>query len=168
MQNGALSGTAANLILAPGDRLSVDFAGTLTALAGVVVVVTFEPYYETKDISWNMNANAGIADGTIFIADRPYLVWFASAVHAVAAGAASNVQITVDRALDAPGAGSDLLSNDTAAGFELDATANTVQVGTWVSSGLNYLLPGDRLSLDFSGTLTTLSGLQITITLQLA
>ena len=43
VQAGALTTTAAALKLAPGDRLSADFAGTLTAVAGVVVTVELRP-----------------------------------------------------------------------------------------------------------------------------
>lgn len=167
VQNGALSATAANLRLAPGDRLAVDFAGTLTALAGVVVVVTFEPYYESFDISWSMLANGSLADCCIFQANRPYRVLYCSEVHSTAGNDASavNLQLTIDRGTDAPGAGTDLISLNANAGFNLKGTANTVQVGTFVAEGNNYLLPGDRLSLDFAGTLTTLAGVVVTVTL---
>ena len=42
VEAGSLSGTEADLILAAGDRLSVVFGGTLTAVAGVVVTFEFE------------------------------------------------------------------------------------------------------------------------------
>jgi hypothetical protein len=42
VQSGTLIATAATLTLAAGDRLSVLFAGTLTALAGVVVTVSLK------------------------------------------------------------------------------------------------------------------------------
>jgi hypothetical protein len=42
VQDGALSATESDLVLAPGDRLSVVFAGTLTALAGVLVTVSLQ------------------------------------------------------------------------------------------------------------------------------
>lgn len=38
-QTPALTSTTANLILEPGDRLSLDVTGTTTALAGVIVTV---------------------------------------------------------------------------------------------------------------------------------
>ncbi len=38
-QAPALTGTAANLVLEAGDRLSLDVTGTTTALAGVIVTV---------------------------------------------------------------------------------------------------------------------------------
>lgn len=39
LQSPALTGTSANLVLAAGDRLSVDTSGTLTSVAGVTVTV---------------------------------------------------------------------------------------------------------------------------------
>lgn len=168
VQNGTLTATATALRLAPGDRLSVDFAGTLTSLAGVVVVVTFSPYYRVFDISWNLAANASLADQAFFIAPRPLKVVAVSEVHATAGNDASavNLQLVVDRLTDAPGAGTNLLSNNTSNGFDMKGTANTVQNGTFSSEWGATLLAGDRLSLDFAGTLTTLAGVQVTVTLQ--
>ncbi len=170
VQTGTLTATAANLRLAPGDRLSVDFAGTLTALAGVVLVVVFDPYYETIDVPWNMNATASITDQAFFIANRPYKIVAASEVHSTAGtdGSAVNLQLVIDRETDAPGAGSDVISLNANAGFNLKGTANTVQVGTFISDGITYLLPGDRLSVDIAGTTTSLAGVQLTVTLQAA
>ncbi|NBW07805.1 MAG: hypothetical protein EBR82_07240 [Caulobacteraceae bacterium] len=168
VQNGTLTATAANLRLAPGDRLSVDFAGTLTALAGVVITVTFAPYFRVFDVVWNMNANSGLADQCFFTANRPVRVVAVSEVHSTLGtdGSAVNVQLTLDRLTDAPGAGTDLLSNNANAGFNLKGTINTVQTGTFISDWANTLLAGDRLSLDFAGTLTAVAGVQVTVTLQ--
>ena len=43
VQAATLSATVANTKLAAGDRLSANFTGTTTALAGVVVTVTLKP-----------------------------------------------------------------------------------------------------------------------------
>ena len=42
VQNGALTATTASLTLSKGNRLGLDYTGTLTALAGVVVSVVYE------------------------------------------------------------------------------------------------------------------------------
>ena len=167
VQNGTLTATAASLRLAPGDRLSVDFAGTLTALAGVVVVVTLQPVADRKAVTFTLSKNANLADQAFFIADRNYEVLAVSEVHATAGNDAGavNLQVTRDKATDAPGAGTDLLSNNTNAGFNLKGTANTVQVGTFVDTRFNFLMAGDRLSVDFAGTLTTLAGVTVTVDL---
>lgn len=109
--------------------------------------------------SFNTIGNAGIGDTTFFVATRAMKVKFISQVHSVAAGSASTVQITKDTGTTAPGAGTALLST----AFNLNATANTVQVGALVgTAGVTSLAAGNRLGLDFSTTV--LSSQNITIT----
>jgi hypothetical protein len=43
VQNGTLTATAADLLLAAGDRLSIDFANTIQSTAGLVVTVSLKP-----------------------------------------------------------------------------------------------------------------------------
>jgi hypothetical protein len=57
------------------------------------------------------------------------------------------------------------MSNNTNAGFDMKGTAETVQVGTFVDTRYNFLLAGDRLSVDFAGTLTSLAGVVVTVSL---
>lgn len=168
VQTGTLTATAATLRLAVGDRLSLDFAGTLTALAGVVVVVVLQPLAPRFEVGWDMVANGSLADQAFFIADRSYEVLDVREVHATAGndGGAVTLQVTIDSATDAPGAGVNLLTDNTNAGFDLKGTANTVQAGTLGALGTRYLLSGDRLSVDFAGTLTTLAGVTVTTTLK--
>jgi hypothetical protein len=96
-------------------------------------------------------------DAVFFVATRAYIMVSVSEVHAVAAGGASKLQIVKDTATDAPGAGTDLLTNNTNTGFDLAATANTVQVGTLVAAGTRTLAAGaDTTNLDLyqaSGTI---------------
>jgi hypothetical protein len=115
-----------------------------------------------------MNANAGLADQCFFIANRAYTVKAIREVHATAGSDASavNVQVTKDTGTQAPGAGTDLLTNNTNAGFDLKGTANTVQVGALVATaGALDLAAGDRLSVDFAGVLTALAGLVVSVEL---
>lgn len=121
------------------------------------------------EISYSMLANGSLADQAFFIANRAYEVVAIREVHSVAGNDAGavNVQVTKDTGTNAPGAGSDLLTNNTNAGFNLKGTANTVQVGTLTPTSANLrLAAGDRLSVDFAGTLTTLAGVVITVTLK--
>lgn len=171
VQTGTLTGTAATLRLAPGDRLSVDFAGTLTALAGVFVIVAMTPHYETVEKVFKLSHPAQpIADNYYFIADRPYEIIDARMVQSVAgSGGACTLQLTLDAVgTTAPGAGTDLLSNNTNTGFNLESTANTVQVGTFIAQGNNFMLPGDRLSWDVAGTATSVAGVVVTVVLRVA
>jgi hypothetical protein len=114
--------------------------------------------------------NASPADEAFFIAPVACKVVRIDEVHATAGNDAGavNLQITKDTATNAPGAGTDLLTNNTNAGFSLKGTANTVQNGTLVATaGVTTLAAGDRLSADYAGTLTTLAGVCVTVTLEL-
>ncbi len=166
-QTGSLTATAASLRLAMTDRLAVDFNGTLTGLAGVVIVVLFEPTYDRKEVSYVLQKNANFVDASFFIADRDYEILAAYASWGTAASS-GNVQLTLDVTADAPGAGTNLLTNDTNAGFQYDGTANTPELATWyttMGTPKPLVLSGDRLSLDFNGT-TSLADLVVTVSLQ--
>lgn len=111
---------------------------------------------------------ATLADGAFYVATRPVKVIAISEVHAVAGDdvGAVNVQVTKDTGTQAPGAGADLLTNNSDAGFNLKGTANTVQAGTLTATEADLVLAaGDRLSLDFAGTLDTLAGVVVTVTI---
>jgi hypothetical protein len=169
VQTGTLTATAASLILAAGDRISIDFAGTTTAVAGGICVVVFEPWYAgLKDITITCKANADCIDQYFWTADRAYRIVDARYVNATAGndGGSVDVQITVDDETDAAGAGVDVLNNNTAAGFDCKTTANTVVVADFISEAVRYVNTGNRLSLDFAGTVTTLAGVCITVTVQ--
>lgn len=168
VQEGSLSATAADLWLDTGDRLAVDFAGTLTALAGVVVTVEFDPIENEKMVPFNLLANGSLADQAFFIADRDYLVRTIAEVHSVAGNDSSavNLQVEVCKGTTAVGSGTNLLTNNTNAGFNMKGTANTVQYGTFGGQETLYLKKGDRLVLDFAGTLTTLAGVAVTALLE--
>lgn len=113
--------------------------------------------------------NADCIDQAFFIADRAYLVTAAYEIHATAGNDASavNLQITKDTGTNAPGAGTDLLTDNSNAGFNMKGTANTLQTATLVTSeATRTLAAGNRLSLDFAGTVTTLAGVVVTVVLR--
>lgn len=168
VQNGALTATVADLRLAPGDRLAVDFAGTLTTLAGVIVVVTLSPIDGGKLVTFNMLAVAGLIDQPFFQADRSYRVVAVYENHSTATSGAANVQVEICAGTTAVGSGVNVLTNNTNAGFDLNATANTFQTGTLVEQGLRTMLQGDRLVVDFSGTVTGGAGVTVTVELEAA
>lgn len=112
---------------------------------------------------------ASPADHTFFVANRAYRVTAIREVHSTAGsdGSAVNVQVTKDTGTQAPGAGANLLTNNTNAGFDMKGTANTVQTGTLTATTADLeLAAGDRLSLDFAGTLTALAGVVVTVSLE--
>lgn len=106
---------------------------------------------------------ATAVDSTFFVATRPYVLVAVSEIHGVAAGGASVLQVVKDTGTTAPGAGTDLLTNNTNTGFDLNATANTVQVGTLVATAASKALAaGDRLSYDFANAIQSSAGVAIT------
>ncbi len=121
------------------------------------------------EVTANCPLNADCVDQAFFIANRAYQVVGVKEVHATAGNDAGavNLQVTKDTSTNAPGAGTDLLTDNSAAGFNLKGTANTVQTGTLTGTTASLqLAAGDRLSLDFAGTVTTLAGLQVTVQLK--
>ncbi|MDM9583111.1 hypothetical protein [Nostoc sp. GT001] len=123
----------------------------------------------THNISVQCPINSLCVDQPFFVADGAYLVTGVSYVHSTAGsdGSAVNLQITKDTGTTAPGAGTDLLTNNTNAGFDCKGTANTVQAGALVATeATRTLASGDRLSLDFAGTVTALAGVVVTVSLR--
>lgn len=165
-QVGVLTATAASLLMAVGDRLSLDFNGTLTLLAGVTCTVSLVPLAGQTEINFYLPLTwAANTDRTFFIADRAYIATASSEVHAVAAGGVSTAQLTRDSTTDAPGAGPDLLGTAN----DLNGTANTVVADTLVTTlGTTRLRAGDRLSYDFAHAVQSSSGLCVTVSLKAA
>jgi hypothetical protein len=117
----------------------------------------------------NCLLNTACVDQSFYIANFPCQVTGVTYVHATAGNDAGavNVQLTKDTGTNAPGAGTDLLTNNTNAGFNCKATANTVQSGALTATAADLQLAvGDRLSLDFAGTVTTLAGVSVTVSLR--
>lgn len=115
-----------------------------------------------------MNANGVVVDHSFFIADRPYIVDSISEIHAVLGNDAGavNIQVTKDTGTAAPGAGTDLLTNNSGAGFNLKGTANTVQSASLTSVAASITLAaGDRLSIDVAGVTTNVAGVVVTVAL---
>lgn len=122
----------------------------------------------TFEVEVPIVANAGAVDQAFFLAQVPCKVIGISYIHATAGTGSGdvNLQVTKDTGTDAPGAGTDLLTNNTNAGFNCKGTANTVQTGALVTTTAVNLAAGDRLSLDFAGTLTSLAGVLVSVRLQ--
>lgn len=172
----ALTVTTTRLLLAPGDRLAIKTTGTLTALAGVTFVVSFANGTFSTIVSqpagiiqpvYNLFSATNLGVATAFlIADRDYYVQDVSGVWSVAGGTGARVTVTVDNGTTAAGGGTSVLTDNTNAGFDLTATANTVVVGTKSVSARNLLLPaGSRLSAKFAGTTSPVAGLVLAVSL---
>lgn len=149
---GTNTGGSVNLV--PGAAFSTGIPGTVQIAGDSNLVCTS---FVT------IGAPAAATDTAFFIANRSYLVTSVREIHAVAAGGASTLQLVKDTSTNAPGAGTDLLTNNTNTGFDLNATANTVQTGTLTATiATKTLAAGDRLSVDFANAIQSSSGITVT------
>lgn len=118
----------------------------------------------TTNATYYFTGAPAATDQAFFVATRAYLVIGISEVHSVAAGGASVLQVVKDTGTTAPGAGTDLLIGT---GFDLNGTANTVQVGALATSTAALTLAaGDRLSVDYANTIQSSAGVVVTVALQ--
>lgn len=121
------------------------------------------------EVSFHGQAATAMVDQSFFLATQAYQVTKISFVHAVAETTAANlrVQVTKDTSTNAPGAGNNLLTNNSNNGFDGKATANTVQTGTLTATTADLqLAAGDRLSVDFEAAANELVGVTITVSLK--
>ena len=166
--NPALTATTSRLKLLAGDRLSIKLTGTPTALAGLTVVVPMASvgpagYYGQSSVQWHILANGGIAaaQSTGFIADRDYEVVDVSGIWSTL-GTSPTIAVTIDKGVTAPGGGTSVLTGT----IDGSTTANTANVGVLnVSRRTRLLSQGDLLSVTAGGTLTSLAGAQVAISL---
>jgi hypothetical protein len=110
----------------------------------------------------NMGASSASGD-QCFVANRAYQVVAVRATwsHVGGSGAAATVEKLTGTT--APGSGAALLT----AAFDLTTTANTVGTGTLTATTSDLqLAAGNRLGVKLSGTLTALTGLNVTVYLK--
>ncbi len=117
-------------------------------------------------VQYHCEVVASCIDSSMFVATRKYQVVAARFVHGTAAGASANVEIEKLTGTTAAGSGTNILTNNSNAGFDTNATANTVQTATFTSTLANLrLAAGDRLAVDFTGTNTNTATVIITVDL---
>ncbi len=162
----ALTATASVLSMAAGDRLSLKFSATTTG-ALLCVVVTFQPLYVRKEVTWQLapTAQEQVAQ-CFFIADRAYELVDASEIHDVIASGAATIAVTIDKGTTAPGGGNIAQTDNTNAGFDLTGTARTTQFMTAAPLRLRLLSPGDRLGLKVAGAAQSVADVCITCSLR--
>jgi hypothetical protein len=121
-------------------------------------------YLTAKD-----SAAAGAqVDGYFFTSDGYYEVDYAGCTYDVAGGASAAVQLRKCASGTTIASGTALLTT----AFDLTAAADTPQrksvaAGTMTTTVADrQLIPGDSLALDFSGTLTGLLGVGVTVRLR--
>lgn len=145
----------------PGELDNTVIGGT-TPRAGSFTTLTINGDAGMTCGSYYFTGTPAATDQVFFVATRPFLVVSISEVHAVVAGATSTLQVTKDTSTNAPGAGTDLLS----AAFDLNATANTPQVGALVAAATRTLAAGDRLAVDYANAIGTSAGVVVTACMQ--
>lgn len=141
---------------------TTDFAADSLTVGSAIV----SPY---EKIEISLAANSNCIDQNIFIADRAYQVTRVDYSHATAGTdvSAVNLQLAKQTGTQAIGSGVNLLTNNTNAGFDCKGAINTVQNGTLTATTANLqLAAGNRLALDFTGTITSLAGVLVTVQLK--
>lgn len=156
--------TAGGVPFVSGDMLTFKLAGTATSVAGVLLVAWVQYDTAVQEVSW-WSAAVTATDQVFFLFNRPYAIQSIRYVHATkeSTDVTANVQVVQDTSTNAPGAGTDILTNNTNNGFSCNAVANTVQTGTFTAV---TPVAGDRLAVDFrDASYTELAGTCVTVTL---
>ena len=179
-----LSGTVTisdDVVLADDKDLALGGSGTLTsgtgaiALNGDTTVATAKTLIVTdadaitvagvivpQEMVVTVPVSATSVDGTIFIANDAWVITKIEEVHSVLGtdGSAVTAQVMKCTTTQAPSAGTAMTTGT----FDLKGTVETVQSGTLSGTAADYTLAdGDRIAVDYTGTLTTLAGGVITI-----
>lgn len=140
-------------------------AGTSLTRVKVHLVSRYAPHQPARGLayaSYYFTGTPAATDQAFFVAPYACRVVAISEVHSAAAGGTSTLQVVKDTGTSAPGAGTDLLS----AAFDLNGTANTVQVGALSATAADLLLAaGDRLSVDFGHAIQSSAGVLVTVAL---
>jgi hypothetical protein len=120
-------------------------------------------------VNVHMPLNADNVDQNVFVADRTYDVIAVRESHAVAGNDLGAVTLDVVKATGttAVASGTTVLGST----FDMKGTADTVVTKTRKNAGvlstaIATLAEGDRLGLNFTGTITTLAGTCVTIVLR--
>lgn len=107
----------------------------------------------------------GTTDAAFFVAPVPLRVVSATEIHSAAGTDAGAVTIDVTKATGtgAPGAGNSVLAGT----FNAKGAANTIQSkGPTSVEADRTLAVGDRLTANFTGTVTALAGVVVTVALE--
>lgn len=115
----------------------------------------------------HFGANGAIADGAVFIAEADYEVLEVAERHGTAGSDNGDVTMDVKKVPNgtAVGSGTSVLAST----FDMKSTADTLVRKNRSNGGLSTtasalrLAAGDALALDFTGTLTALAGVGVTI-----
>lgn len=163
----SIAGTVGWQIVALTGTVTGTGLPTITYAADELLIggVKVSPY---RDITNTIPLNSGMVNQHFFIADRALQIVGANFVASTAGTDAGAVSVQLEKltGTTAPGSGTALLTNNTNAGWNAKTTANTVIPATFTATVASLqLAAGDRVGLKFSGTLTALAGVNVTLTL---
>lgn len=129
---------------------SVDLKGRAGAHKGMVIAT-----YAVPTATEAVDQNA-------FIADQDYQLVSVQEAHSGVGGSGAAVRITKCTGTQAPAAGANMLTGT----LSLTSTINTVVTGVLSATLANTrLAEGNRICLDFSGTVAGLDGMAVTLIL---
>lgn len=117
------------------------------------------------DVAVSLPLNGDNVDQVIYIANAPVKVVAIREAHGVAGNDAGAVTLDVKKCTgtQAPSAGTTVLTST----VNLKGTANTVVAPALTATTANLALAaGDRLALDYTGVITSLAGVNVTLTLR--
>lgn len=172
----------ANRTMATGNRLCLLDTGNPAALKNVQVTIELEELvpirakqaptederiFVTATLYGAQPQTAAMHD-KFFTASKPCRVVAASYIHTTKSGDALEfIQIEKLTGIEVPGAGTDLLTNNTNKGFDGDGVNETVEEGVIVATGDEVLAIGDRLALSpVDGNLGALAEVCVTVELE--
>lgn len=141
-----------------GTRIGIALNTTTTA--GDIVKVVLHPTKNDRIIVTG-TFNASSVDQAIFIAppNASYTVISINVSFSVAGGASAAVRPRKITDTSAPGASAGTTVKELSTAADLTATANTTQALTLSTTATDLnIAAGNRICLDFSGTLTALAG----------
>lgn len=120
-------------------------------------------------VSVSLAANSSNVDQAVFVADRPYDVIAVRELHDVAGTDAGAVTLDVVKCTGttAVGSGTTVLGST----FNMKSTANTLVTktranGGVVSTAASRLAEGDRIGFNYTGTITSLAGVTVSVVLR--
>ena len=124
----------------------------------------------TIPVNYYVHDKDNMVNEHFFIADRNYNITTIKEVHKIAESGGGSVNLQVEKltGTTASGSGIGLLTDNSNNGFNLKSAANTVQNGTLTVTSANLLLAtGDRLGVFYTGSLSQIKGIVVTVSLQL-
>lgn len=157
---GASSG---NQLIGTGMAVAATGDTTANVRLGIKIAPQAELYLPVNFLAL---ANGTNVDQTFFIAPAEMEVVSISEIHSTAGSNGSAVSLTVERlqGTETSTQGDDLLG---ATKIDLKGTINTVQTPALTSTTAHRTLAaGDRLGVDYTGTITTLAGVCVSVLLR--